>query len=521
MSGSEHETTPLRRFTARSAAFISSVNLGAQGLDRLLSFAQIIVVAALLGATSSADLYFLASIVPLTLGTVVGEPVGRLLLTLLVREEERGRERALLAAGFFLVAAGFLVVTAVYDAAAVVLVHAVTPMGSGSVLPWLAFSAIGPALGLSAYLSGALLWLERYTIAALRVPVASLAGLVFMLVVATQTHDVGWIAVAAALGYVAAALWLFVDVCRSLGASWLLCADRVALTSIRGVWRRLVGPIVGGAMGGQVIIIVERLLASRLGPGAVATLSYARGIAGAPNALAAAVGAGIYPGLVRADAAGSDAYLRQSFLLGLRLSLYSGIVFGCVFGLFGRDVVAFALQRGAFDLPDVNRAGTVLVILALSTVTGALVMYLLLVFYGIDRFEAILRLEGSIFGAYIVLALVLRAALNLDGLALAFPIAQIGGIVYALVHAARRLQLRTRVIANAVWPVVVRAAVVCATLGVIRVTADHEPPPVAWRGAVRACVPVAVACILGAGLLAVGDASDARRVRSLIRRRGG
>ena len=68
------ERLPERRlFAERSASFIGLTLLVGRLLDRIGAFGQVLLIAAVLGSTIRADLYFIASIVPLTIGNVVGE----------------------------------------------------------------------------------------------------------------------------------------------------------------------------------------------------------------------------------------------------------------------------------------------------------------------------------------------------------------------------------------------------------------------------------------------------------------
>ena len=75
------EPGPERRiFAERSASFIGFTLLGGRLLERAGAFGQVLLIAAVLGSTTRADLYFIASIVPLTIGNVVGEALAAAVL---------------------------------------------------------------------------------------------------------------------------------------------------------------------------------------------------------------------------------------------------------------------------------------------------------------------------------------------------------------------------------------------------------------------------------------------------------
>src|SRR3972149_2834971 len=81
---------PSRRpYANRSASYIGSITLLGRIAERLGAFAQILLIAGVLGSTVDADLYFIASIVPLMLGGVVGEALYASILPAVVARRDR------------------------------------------------------------------------------------------------------------------------------------------------------------------------------------------------------------------------------------------------------------------------------------------------------------------------------------------------------------------------------------------------------------------------------------------------
>lgn len=504
------------RLTARSGAFIGSVNLLARGIDRVAALAQIVLIAAVFGASPKADLYFLAGVGPLTIGTIVGEPLGRAFLGLLVRPRDRERGAALASAGLVLSLGLLGALTLAYLGVAYILVRTLTPTGTGSFGPWLVFAAVGPALGVTIYLSGVLLWLEHYVAAAIQFPLASLAGLILLGVATALGDRVVWAAAAIAGGYAVAVGVFLAKVARSLGTGWVFQADRPALEEALTVRKQLLSPVAGGLLGGQAIVMLERMLAATLGPGAVSTLAYARGIAGAPATISQAVGAGVYPGMVRAESVGSTEYLRNSFLIGLRVNVYLGAAFAVYLALFGTSVSAFLLQRGAFTAGSVDRAGDALTAFALSTFATSLLMYLVPVLYGIGSFRGVLYRSLTVFGLYITFAPLLLVFLGEVGLALGFSIAQTGGAILAAMLVAGWLGLlRGASFVVALWPVIPRLAVLAGVLGLYRLMLATVDAPVEWRGALHVGVSALLLIGVGAAALLSSSLPEARRLRQL------
>lgn len=517
--GAEAEAAPAA-LGSRSIAFLGSLNFMTQVGDRLLVFVQIAFVAAVFGVSTQADLFFLVSIVPLTIGSVVGEPFGRAFLTLLVRTQSKAEGAALAAAGFFLTAVVLVGLTAIYLGLAFAVVRREAPAGSTDFAPWLLAGLIAPGLGLGVYLSAVLLWLHRYGWSALRAPLASLTALALIALAAVTTDGVTWIVAALAAGYVAGTVALLGPLAATLGGGWLLRPTRAALREAWALRGKVIPPTLGGMLGGQVIVLLERALAAPLGPGAVALVSYARGIAGAPTVVGTAMGAGAYPGLVRAEAADSQEYMRRSFLSSLRLTATVGGGIAAFFALFGSGLAAFLFERGAFQLESADRVGELLVAFAVSTAAGSLLGFLSHALYGINRFAAVLYVQAAAFATYVVAAFSLRESFGLTGIAVAFSVAQMVGALTGVLIVGRRLAIGPiELLRGAATPVAVGVFLTGVALVGYRVLVDTIDVPTGWRGAVRIgggglCLALALA-----GTLLLSGQSEGKRMREVLSRR--
>jgi putative peptidoglycan lipid II flippase len=502
-------------FAARSVAYIGALNFVAQIGDRGLAFAQVALVAALFGVGTPADQYFLASVVPLTIGFVLGEPFNRAFLTLLVRTRDRAEGTALAAAGLILCSLTLIIATLTYVVCVIVVVPAASPAGSPDLAPWLVFALTGPAMGLSLYFGAILLWLERYAWAAVRLPLTSCASLTAAAVLAAWTHpSVAELVAAVTGGYVFAGFALYLVVAWSLGAAWPARVTRAALRNALASHRRLAGPMVGGVVGGQVIVLMERLFAAPLGPGAVASISYARGLAGAPAAVGVAVGAGSYPAIVRAEAARSRDYLLGALVRGLRVSAALGAALSIFIAMYADGIVQVLFERGSFTDASSERVSRLLIAFALSTLAANLVGFLAQVLYGLDRFTALFYAQGVVFVAYIVLAPGLRAWAGLTGLAVAFSLAQSAGAVLSYVLAARAIGADRHVLHEQVLAPLLRyVGPVAVALGAYRLITDAvgmAPLPTVVSAA-------AILVLVAGGSIAASSAPEGRRLRGMAR----
>src|SRR5436190_2398511 len=345
-----------RRFTRRSATFIGSFTLAARIAERLGAFGLIALIASIYGSSFLADRYFIASIVPLIIGAILGEALSANIILALVRE---GEERAarLAGAGLWLALALLVVVTAGYLAVAAVVVPADAPAGSTALGVWVAFAPIGIFFGLGGYLGGVLTYYERYVWPPFRSAIGTVASFVLTLVVIAFTHDLVWVAAAVSAGYALSLLALLFEVRSAAGAGALGVPSRAALTRALGLSGGLVAPVLGGLLGGQIFVLLERALAATTGVGAVATLSYARGIVFVPLIVAQSIALGIYPGMLRAYQADDLEHVRGSLVRGLRLTLFVGLALAVFFAAYGQETMRVLLERGAFDPNEADHAG--------------------------------------------------------------------------------------------------------------------------------------------------------------------
>lgn len=504
----------------RTTVFVGSVNLIAQIADKLFSFGQIVVIAAFLGASADADLLFLASIVPLMIGYVVGEPIGRAFLTLLVRETQRQRARRLAASAFLLTLGALIAVTALYVATAFVLVTVFTPGGTGSLAPWLILSLIAPCAGVAGLLSGVLLWLNHYSWSAARVPIASGFGLVFLLIAAWISGSLVWISAALAAGYGISALLTYLRVGQQIGLGWGFAASRSDILDAVRVKELIVGPVVGGAIGGQVIVTLERLFAAGfVGTGAVAIVSYSRGIATAPTVFAQAVGASGYPRAVRAEAAGDTGFLRESFVRGMRLAIFFGLSCTAFLVLFGPAAVGAVLERGKFGQTTSDQTGHVLIAFAAAAFSGSLIAYLVPFIYGLNRFGSIIWVELAIFVVYIIAAPAGAVLWGLTGLAIAFAVAQMCGVLVAVDVCRRALGLAWSWFARvALGPILLPVAVVVVVQLAYRIVLDHTQQPVELRGLVRVGGSMLLLLVAMSAVLLLSSLPEAAQLRRFLRR---
>lgn len=505
----------MTRYTRRSATYIGSLTLIAKVVERLSAFVQIAVIASIFGATTRSDLYFIASIIPLTIGTVVGEALATSTLPKLVRRQNTAGFDRYFSATFWISLGTLVLMLAGYLAVIAVVVAKFAPAGTTSLLPWIAFSPTIVTLGLASYLSSVLLLGERYTWPPFRAAAATTMGLVFIGVSLIFTHSVTWIAASTSAGYAIACALLIVDVRRAFGLSWLRRPDLDALRQVAALRKNIWFAIAGGVVGGQSFVLAERALAAGLGVGAVSTISYARGIAFTSNIVGQAVAMGLYPGMVRAHQAGDPTFVRDALIRGLRLTLLVSLAVIIFVAFFGGDLVHVLLQRGALNASDASAVSRSLLAFTPAIVGSMLLIVSSRAFYAIDHFRGILWSQLAVLAVYLPLALALRDTYGRTGLAAAFGIAElIGGIGGAVL--AARLAGTTWHHARALIALLRPSLLVFGIVLVVRFAVDAAPLSGGTEGYVGTLVGGGATVLTVSGYLLASDWPEAGVLRERL-----
>ena len=310
---------------------------------------------------------------------------------------------------------------------------------------------------------------ERYVWPALRGAAATIVGLVLTAVVVALGGGVVWIGLAVSTGYGVALLLLVIEIV-SIGRTGIFAPpSRWAIGEVRSLWPKLSASAGSGVIGGQVFVLIERVLTAPLGVGAVASISYARGVAYTPAVLGQAISAGVYPSLLRAHAAGALVYVRERFVSGLRLTLFVAVVSGTYLALFSTEIATAFFGRDAVSPESLVAVQQSLLAFSLAVVGWMLTIYGARLFGALNLFRGLLLQELVALVVYLAIVLPFRNQLGVPGVALAYGVGQVTGGVAGTILIARRLQLAPAMIARrAALPAVSRALAVLAALVVVK-----------------------------------------------------
>jgi putative peptidoglycan lipid II flippase len=384
-------------------------------LERLLALGLIAVVAALYGVGADSDTYFVALIVPITLGISASEALYTALLPAF--SDPSRPPRALLGPALWFAAA----LAATAAGAYVLLLVAVRP---SDLAVWLLLAPTlfaAPVAGVSA----AFLTAERrYALAILRVPLATALALAAF----TMLHAlVGWHSTQAlALGI-------------SLGNLLALAVLVLQAGSVgrrpheRGAGPLAAGPLLSAAasvfvatlIGGQLVVVFERFLASTLAAGAVTLLVFARGFALLPVMIPQALASGVFPAASERHRALDRAALARLALRSVRLGVLAALVSAAFVVICRRELVHVAIERGKLSEAAAGETARLIVIMAVSLLGIAAAGIAGKALFAVGRQRVVAAISAAGVVVYVGAALLLRGPEGVDGLAAAFSLSSL------------------------------------------------------------------------------------------------
>lgn len=210
--------------------------------------------------------------------------------------------------------------------------------------------------------------------------------------------------------------------CLASGLSW---KPRLALghPDLRAYLTRTL-PIM---LGFSIVVVDDWFLrreGSRLGPGAVSVLSYAKSLMRVPvGVVGLAAGAALYPTLVRLASTGERAELKRTLLGALRPLVLLSFLAQAAFLVAGPEIVAVVYGRGQIDPERAREISSALALVALGLAAWTTQTLLARCFYAFGQtWPPVLVGTLTAAGAY-PLYLALGARAGIAGLALASSLA--------------------------------------------------------------------------------------------------
>jgi putative peptidoglycan lipid II flippase len=182
---------------------------------------------------------------------------------------------------------------------------------------------------------------------------------------------------------------------------------------------RLAGPLTAGYVVHHVILFVDRAMATTLGVGSAAVLSYAYRLALVVGQLSGlAVSTALFPRLAEQVAGDDTASARESLSAALRFVWIVGLPAVCGLILLRAPIVQVLFERGAFDRTATAAVSDPLVWYGLAVLADALCQPLWRVVYAQRSAWTMLAINGLQTGLRLLGNLALTPTLGYNGLAL-------------------------------------------------------------------------------------------------------
>ena len=413
----------------RAIAAIGSMTM----VSRVFGFIRDILIAAVLGASTSADCFFVAFRLPNLFRRLFAEgafaaafvPIFSGLL------ETDGREKAKQFAdeAFSVLILVLAIFTALIELAMPLVMYGLAP-GFDEVpgkmelatelsritFPYLLF------ISLVSLQSGVLNSLGRFSAAAATPVLLNLTLITAILtlpaITETPGHALAWGVAAAGIIQLA---WLAYH-CRREGLPVRLVRPRLG-PEVRLLGRRIV-PVVFGASLYQINLLIGTILASLLSEGAVSYLYYADRVTQLPlGVVGIAVGTALLPMLSRQIKAGDDAGALHSQNRGLEFALLLTLPAAVALMVIAEPVISVLFQRGRFDAHAAQATAHALAAFSAGLPAYVLIRVLAPGFFAREDTVTPVRIAAIAMVANVVLNVILMQVWAHVGIALASSVA--------------------------------------------------------------------------------------------------
>lgn len=205
----------------------------------------------------------------------------------------------------------------------------------------------------------------------------------------------------------------------------------------RRMWRRFV-TASAGAVAMQINLIVDLVLASLIGVGAISWLYYADRIVQLPlGVIGIALGTALLPRLSAQFRADDLAPVRQTLADAVTFASFFVLPASVALVMIGPDIITGLFRYGAFSMADAQASGLAVAAYAIGLPGHLLVKILQPAFYANHRPGLVLAVSVAMVTANIILSLSLMPHFGHVGLALATSISGILAAVALMVAAMR------------------------------------------------------------------------------------
>ncbi|MDQ7841968.1 MAG: murein biosynthesis integral membrane protein MurJ [bacterium] len=204
-------------------------------------------------------------------------------------------------------------------------------------------------------------------------------------------------------------------------------------------WVAIAIPVIASSAAGQVSVLIERMLASRLTEGSISALNYAQRLVALPQGvIGTAIAIVLLPALSRYAAAEESQEFRAALAGGLQAMFFVLVPVTVLTMVLREPIVRLAFGRGAFDQVAVEATSCALLFLALGIVGFSMADVLTRAFYARQDMRTVMVVVLSTTAIGVALRIALVRPLGHLGLAVALVLtAWLGACAMFLLLATR------------------------------------------------------------------------------------
>ena len=485
----------------KAAGIVAALSI----ISKVFGFVRETSLAAGFGATHATDAYLVGQTIPMLLFAAVGGALATTFIPVFAEVyQKEGREAAYRMA-CTVINVNVIVAVAVIAAGELLagpLTRLVAPGFQGEVFlltvrltrylfPMILFQ------GLSGLFTGMLQTGGNFTVPAAVVLLFN-AIIIFSIVVLGPIFGISAVALGTSAAVVAQSMAQLPALWR-LGFRWRLLIDwkdpRLARIGA------LVVPVLLGSAAGQLGLLVDRMLASRLAEGSISALNYGNKLMALPyGVFGTAIATVLYPTLSQLAAVRDTGRFRLALSEGVRAVNFLLVPMSVGLMVLREPVVRLAFQRGAFDAAATEATSFALLFFSMGIVGFSLRDLVARGFYSFQDTATPMLVGVASVALNVALNLLLVGPLKHGGLALATSAASIFGVVAMLWLLRRRLgHLGGRAMVGSLWRVLLASGVMALAVEGARRWAEA-----AWPGTGVAVQAARLLAEVGVGALVYG-----------------
>ncbi|WP_285767869.1 murein biosynthesis integral membrane protein MurJ [Peribacillus sp. SI8-4] len=409
---------PNRSHVLKSVGLVTII----AAVGKVLGFGRESIIAAYFGASSTADVFFVASLIPTILFTALGSGLQAGVIPVYLEKKAENRMKAdafisLLGSFFMLVAAIMTVASMIFAKPLVMMVAPgfsdaeldLTESLTRIMLPSLLFFT------LSYMATGVLNANKRFIL-----PALTSTALNTVIIAATVLFAARFGVEGLAWGFVFGAASQFLIQYPSL-KKYSIRPILSFLPHKRQIVQTLYTfyPIIIAALVIQLTSVVDRIIATSLETGSVSALNYANRLLWLPLSIVLTpLITVLYPSIVERALIGYDSFLSLT-LRGMKTLVFLAIPFMIVMLICGNSLISLAFERGAFDASATKTTHAAFFFYSAALPFFALRDYLMNAFYALKKTKV--AMYSCVFAVFlnVMLSWLLSRQLGVGGIALA------------------------------------------------------------------------------------------------------